>query len=140
MGTPSSKKKEASSKSKSGPSFSKGLGFIRKNQTALELDDLSTAPFNFVVLACAYSAQDLSSIRKHAGLKGALPIYGHVPSQHLIGIKDDFKSYGEMVAEMFDDRRIVHLTGGHVVGREERKNTKLISDLRHFMKTCESGN
>jgi len=59
-----------------------------------------------------------------------------VPSFHIVGIDDKFKTQSEKIATLFAKCTVAYLNSGHIVGREERSNEDLCSSLKIFLSTC----
>ncbi len=89
--------------------------------------------FKFAILACA--APDISPIREIIGCShielGSIPL----PSFHIIGIEDNFKSISEENALLYAAREIRYLPGGHGVPRDVSLDKDLCTALRGFART-----
>ena len=98
---------------------------------ALELSDFSTPPFRFVFLACSASLFDLALLCKYPGLEslGQAVASIRVPSFHIVGIDDKFKTQSEKIATLFIKRKVAYLNSEHIVGREERSNADYYAHL-----------
>ncbi len=92
--------------------------------------NLEQPPFKFVILACA--APDISTIREVVGYSqiGAGSIL--LPSFHIIGMDDEFKSKSEKNASLYATREVRYMPGGHGVPRNVSLDDDLCTALRSF--------
>jgi len=98
--------------------------------TLLALPD--AAPFRAAVLACAAAPISLSQLRVKVGL-GPSPIpNSEFQSVHLIGRKDNFKSWSESFALDLNSTNIsvLYLDNGHEINLLQRGNAEVISQVR----------
>eukprot|EP00588_Corethron_pennatum_P012659 CAMPEP_0194265640 /NCGR_PEP_ID=MMETSP0169-20130528/814_1 /TAXON_ID=218684 /ORGANISM="Corethron pennatum, Strain L29A3" /LENGTH=1665 /DNA_ID=CAMNT_0039006149 /DNA_START=543 /DNA_END=5540 /DNA_ORIENTATION=+ len=104
----------------------------------IDSSDFSTPPFRFVFLACSASPSDLDLLCRYPGLEslGQAVASIRVPSFHIVGIDDKFKTQSEKIATLFAKCTVAYLNSGHIVGREERSNGDLCSSLKTFLSTC----
>ncbi len=92
--------------------------------------NLEQPPFKFAILACA--APDISTIREVVGYSqiGAGSIL--LPSFHIIGMDDEFKSKSEKNASLYATREVRYMPGGHGVPRNVSLDEDLCTALRSF--------
>ena len=98
--------------------------------TLLALPD--AAPFRAAVIACAAAPISLSQLREKVGL-GPSPIpNSKFQSVHLIGRKDNFKSWSESFALDLNSTNIsvLYLDNGHEINQLQRGNAEVISQVR----------
>lgn len=98
-------------------------------------------PFGFVVCACAGMAMEgvrsitCSVLGCTKDTQAEEDGRGHsvnVKSLHLIGIEDPLKTRSEEVASLFVGGKVMYLSGGHAVGRDERYDVEMISILKEI--------
>ena len=101
-------------------------GFLSKGENSkryskrfdsIDTEDIVEPPFKFVILACAASPfSGVAELRRAAGLPvmKTLELNSYtIPSFHIIGIEDHFKTQSEEVASLFAHRKVMYIPGGH---------------------------
>ena len=88
-----------------------------KKDRSIETGDMIDPPFKFVILAnTATPFSGVHELRRIAGLPvtNSLDLNSfNIPSFHIIGIEDQFKTQSEEFASFFANRKVMYIPNGH---------------------------
>jgi len=119
--------------------FGGGVFNMGKSKRSLESGDIIEPPFKFVILAnTATPFASVRELRRRAGLPvtRSLDLNSfNIPSFHIIGIEDAFKTQSEEFASFFANRKVMYTPGGHAISREQRNDKELLNQIDTFAKS-----
>jgi len=110
-----------------------------KKDRSIETGDMIDPPFKFVILAnTATPFSGVHELRRIAGLPvtNSLDLNSfNIPSFHIIGIEDQFKTQSEEFASFFANRKVMYIPNGHAISREQRKDKELLNQIDTFARS-----
>ena len=103
-----------------------------RNTKEIPLSLLTDTHFHTAIIACAAAPLSLTKLRHRSGLGDSTSSFSHTQMVHLIGRKDNYKSWSEALALTMDSNTtfVHYLDEGHEINRQLRNETEVNNLIR----------